>query len=80
MGLFGATHGWETKKATLPNICHTCPVMIKFGTIIPYLKRSKKHMNHVAHPLSSADISIFSPEINNHYYIKKYRYKLHFNK
>ena len=42
-------------------------------------RRSKKYMNHVTHPLSSADISIFSPEISKFCYIKKYRYRLHFN-
>ena len=35
-------------------------------------------MNHVTHPLSSTDISIFSPEISKFCYIKKYRYRLHF--
>ena len=34
----------------------------------------------MTHPLSPADISIFSPEINKFYYIKKYRYGLHFDK
>ena len=34
-------------------------------------------MNHVTHPLSSADISIFSPEFSKFCYIKKYRYGLH---
>ena len=29
--------------------------------------------------MSSADISIFSPEISNFCYIEKYRLKLHFN-
>ena len=33
----------------------------------------------MTHPLSSADISIFSPEISNFCCIKKYRYRLHFN-
>ena len=42
-------------------------------------RRSKKYMNHVTHPLSSADISIFSPEISKFCYIKKYRYKLYFD-
>ena len=31
----------------------------------------------MTHPVSSADISIFSPEISNSSYIKKYRYRLH---
>ena len=42
-------------------------------------RRSKKYMNHVTHPLSSADISIFSPEISKFCYIKKCRYRFHFN-
>ena len=36
-------------------------------------------MTHVTHPLASADISIFSPEISKFCYIKKYRYRLHFD-
>ena len=36
-------------------------------------------MNHVTDPLSSADISIFSPEISKLCYTKKYRYRLHFH-
>ena len=42
-------------------------------------RRSKKYMNHVTDPLSSADISIFSPEISKSGYIKKYRYRLYFD-
>ena len=42
-------------------------------------RRSKKYMNHVTHPLSSAGISIFSPEISKFCYIKKYRYRLEFD-
>ena len=33
----------------------------------------------MTHLLSFADINIFSPEIGNFCYIKKYRYALHFN-
>ena len=36
-------------------------------------------MNHVTHPLSSADMSNFSPEISKFCYIKKYMYRLHFD-
>ena len=36
-------------------------------------------MNHVTHPLTSADISIFPPEISKFCYIKKCRYRLHFS-
>ena len=31
----------------------------------------------MTHPLSSADISIFLPEISQFCYIKKYRYRFH---
>ena len=34
-------------------------------------------MNHMTHPLSSADISIFLPEISQFCCIKKYRYRFH---
>ena len=33
----------------------------------------------MTYPMSSAGISTFSPKISNVCYIKKYRYKLHFN-
>ena len=35
-------------------------------------------MNNVTHSLSSAEITIFSSEINKYCYIKKYRYRFHF--
>ena len=37
-------------------------------------------MNHVTHPLSSTDISNFSTQISKFCYIKKYMYRLHFDK
>ena len=63
MGLFGAGHecvggGGERQKGPRPKICDTYPEMMKLGTVIPHLKKIQK-MYHVAHPLSSADISIF---------------------
>ena len=42
-------------------------------------KEDPKNMNHVTHILISADISIFSLEINKFCYIKKYKYRLHFD-
>ena len=36
-------------------------------------------MNHVTHALTSAEISIFSPEISKFCYIKKCRYRLLFS-
>ena len=61
MGFFGAAHGWggRAKRLSLPKICHTYPTVMKLGTVIPYPKRSKKYMNLVTLPLSSAEISIF---------------------
>ena len=59
-------------------LCHTYPTIMKLGTIISYLKKTQKYMNHVTHLLSSAGISIFSSEIGKFCYIKKYRYELHF--
>ena len=41
-------------------------------------KKVKKYVNHVIRSLSSADISIFSLEMSNFCYIKKYRYRLYF--
>ena len=68
MSLFGAAQGLgEAKKPPLSKICHTYPNLMKLGTVIPYLKkiqRFKKYINHVTHPLSSADISTFSAEIS----------------
>ena len=37
-------------------------------------------MNDVTHSLTSADISNFSMEIRKFRYIKKYMYRLHFDK
>ena len=37
------------------------------------------YINHVTHPLISAGISIFSPDISNFCNIKKYKYRLHVN-
>ena len=47
------------QKSPLPKICHTYHKMVKLGTVIPYLKKIKKYINHMTHPLSSADISFF---------------------
>ena len=42
MGLFGAAHGWGAKKTHLPKTSHTYLTMMKFGTVIPYLKKNQK--------------------------------------
>ena len=81
IGFFWAVHRWRrgAKRTPLPKICQIYLTMMKLGTCIPYLKKSKKYINHVTHPLSSADISNFSPEISKFCYIKKYMYRLHFD-
>ena len=59
-----------SEKAPLPKICHTCPTMMKLGTVIPYLQKTlKRYKPRDTHSLSSADIIIFSPVINDFCYI-----------
>ena len=71
-GLFwGCSWMGGAKKAPPPKIYHTYPTIMKLSTVIPYLKKIQKHMNRVKHPVSSAEISIFSPEIIKFSYIKK---------
>ena len=53
--------------------------LMKLGTVGTYLEKIQKYVNHVIHPMSSADTSIFQLEISNFCYIKKYRYRLQFN-
>ena len=68
MGLSGAAHGWGleeggAKKA--PSLKFVTHILQQQNMAQLYLaQRSKKYMNHVTHPLSSADISIFSSEIS----------------
>ena len=43
MGIFGAAHGWwGGGGAKGPKICHRYPTMMKFGTVIPCLKKIQK--------------------------------------
>ena len=75
MGLFGVAHGWGGgggQEHSLPKICHTYTTMMKLGAVMPCLRISKKHINHVTHPLISTDTSIFSQETSNFFYLKKY--------
>ena len=52
--------------------------MMKLGTVKPYLKEIQKKYKLRDTPSSFVDIMIFSPKLNKFYYIKKYRYRLHF--
>ena len=77
MGFFGLSvqltdgeQGGErgTEKNTLHPLhkfCYMYPKMMKLGTVIPYLKKSKKYTNPVTHSLSSPDISIFHWKLVN---------------
>ena len=43
MGLSGVAQGWGwPKRSPLPKICHTYPVKMKLGTVIPELKKTQK--------------------------------------
>ena len=75
MGFFGAAQGWGGGG----KICHTCPTRIKLGTVIPYLRKIQKICKSRDTPLSSADISSFSPGISKFCYIEKYIYRLNFD-
>ena len=73
MGPFGVAHRhgvWEAAKRPQSLKFPTHPTMMKLDTVIPYSKKIQTHINHLAHLLSSANISILSPEINNSCYIK----------
>ena len=81
MGFFRAAHGWRGGQKGLPSIKSATHILKWWNLAQLYLsqKRSKRYMNHVTHPLSTAEISIFLPEINKFCYIKKYTYRLHFD-
>ena len=72
------TDGSGKKAFPLSKICHTYPTMMKLSTVLPDLRRIQKYMNHMTHPLSSAEISIFSLKISKFCFIKKYRCRFHF--
>ena len=82
MGFFGAAQEWERGGGKYPSSLKSVTHILQWWKLAQlYLtqRRSKKYINHVTHPLSSADISIFSPKISKFCYIKKYRYRLHFD-
>ena len=80
MVYFRAAQEWRTeKKGPHCKICHTYITLMKLGIVMPYLKKIQKIHKSSDTLLSSADVSIFSPEISNFCYIKKYRYRLGFN-
>ena len=70
--------GGGQKAPSLPKICQTSYNGEACHNYTLLKEDPQKFMNHVTYPLSSADISIFSLEINKFSYIGKYRYRLHF--
>ena len=78
MGLFGVAHeleGGGKKTPSLKSVTKSDNNETCYSYTLP--KEYPEYMNHVTHPLSSVDISIFSPEIRKFCYIKKYRHPLH---
>ena len=80
MGFFGGCSrmgGGGAKR--IPSLKSVTHILQWWNLAQVYLvqRRSKEYMNHVTHPLSSAHIIIFSPEISKFGYIKKYRYRLY---
>ena len=79
MGFFGAAHGWGVKRPpSLKSVAHILQ-WLNLAQLYLTQRRSKKYMNHMTHPLSSADINILSPIINKFCYIKIYRCRFHFD-
>ena len=77
MNFFGVARGWGWgKKAPFPKICHIYPTMMKLGIVGPYPKKIQKIYESRD---TALEFCIFSSEISEFYYIKKYRYRLHFN-
>ena len=80
MGIFGNAHGWgEPKRLPYLKSVKHIPPRRNLAQLNLTERRSEKYMNHVTHPLTFADISIFSPEIIKFCYTKKYRYRLRFS-
>ena len=69
--------GWMIPS--LKSVKHILICIMKFARVIPCLKKIQKYINRMTHCLSSAHLIIFSQEMSNSCYIKKCRYKLHFN-
>ena len=76
MGIWLLTDGGPGRAERFPSlksVTDIYPTMMKLGTVIPYLKKIKKNINHVTHT------PFFLLEISKFCYMKKYRYRLHFD-
>ena len=74
MGFFGAAHGCEGP------FCHTYPTMMKLGTVIPYIRKIQKKYKSRDTSFEFCWLSIFSPVKSKFCYIKKYTYRLEFDR
>ena len=66
MGLFGAAHEWAAggaEKVLLLKIYYVYPTMIKFDTVIPYLKKIQKYYKSLVTSLSFAGMSIIHQKL-----------------
>ena len=79
-GLFWGCPWMGGKEATLPKICHTSYSGETWHSYaLPKEDQQIIWIMWHTHPLSSADVSIFSVEIAKFCYIRKYRYGFHFD-
>ena len=86
IGIFLAAYGWwwegggggGGQKGLHLNLSHISN-NYEFWHRYTLPKEESKNIWLTWHPLSSADISIFSPEIRKFCYIREYRYILHFD-
>ena len=74
-GLFWGCSGMVGGQNGSPSLKSVTHILQWWNLAKLYLteRRSKKYVNHVTYPLSSVHTSIFSPEISQFCYIKKYR-------
>ena len=71
--------GAEMPPPPLLKICHTYPKMIKLSTVIPYLTKIQNIYKSRDIPIKFCWHQYFFTKIGNLSYVKKYRYRLHFN-
>ena len=83
MGFFGAARRQEGEiggAKSHPSIKSVTHILQSWNlAVIPYLKNVQKIYESRDTPLEFCWHWLFSPEISNFYYIKKYRYRLQFD-
>ena len=71
--------GRRGRETNLTKICYTYPTMMKLGTVKPYIKKIQKIFKSCDIHLKFHWCRIFLLEISQFCYIKKYKYRLHFD-